>query len=181
MADVEYRLGNAIALNQMLPVAAGVAAALPATLTATAGLYLILNQNNAQENRYMGISTNLRDRFSGRQAACFELGFAQTVLNNIYAFLGTVRYRNNGVLAWTNPAGYQGGSLQITLDGQNYDFEHLFIKAAQHAWPFGTITNTLKTGMFTNLSALHAINVTISWANGGGNVQVAIPAGGNLA
>lgn len=180
MADVEFRLGNAIALNQMLPGVAGVAVGLPAALTATPGLYVILNQNNAQENRYMGISTNLRDRFSGRQGACFELGFGQAVLNNIYAFLGTVRYRNNVLFGWTNPAGYQWGQLMITLDGQNYDFEHLFIKAVQRAWPYGTITNTQKTGMFPNLG-VQPINVTISWANGAQNVQVVIPVGGNLA
>ena len=181
MAEVQYQLNAAIPLNQLLPANPGVPTALPAAFVNQPGLYIILNQNNPQENRYMGISDNLRNRFAGRQGVCFELGFAPQVLNNIYAFLGTMRYRNNGAANWTNAPGYAVPNLMITLDGQNYDLEHLFIKAAQHAWPHGTITNTQKTGVLRNTGGF-PIDVAISWVGPAPNQQqVRIPVGGQLA
>ncbi|AXE36372.1 hypothetical protein [Chromobacterium phragmitis] len=181
MAEVQYLLGAPIPLNQMLPNRAGVPTALPAAIVAQAGLYLILNQNNRQENRYMGVTDNFRNRFGIRQGSCFELGFAPQVLNGVYAFLGTMRYRNNGAAGWQTPAGYADANLTISLDGQDYDLEHLFIKAAQHGWPHGTITNTRKTGALANAGGF-PINVTISW-NGIAPNQVLVPiaAGAQLA
>ncbi|MFM2481961.1 hypothetical protein [Celerinatantimonas sp. YJH-8] len=185
MADVEYQLGAPIALEQMLPAAAGVATAIPAAFTNTAGVYLILNQNNLVENRYMGITHSFQDRFRGRQGACYELGFAQNVLHDIYAFVGSMRYRDSaaaGALppAWNNAPGYVAGHLTIHLDGQNYDLEHMFIKAAQYSWPLGTITNTQKVGPLNNTGA-YPINITLSWMGAfPGNIQVTIPVGGSL-
>ena len=184
MAEVEYRLTHAITLNQILPAGAGVAVGLPADFPNAEGLYLILNQNGMQENRYMGISNDIRDRFAGRQGACYELGFEQAVLNGIYAFIGTMRYRDNGAVGWNNAPGYVAGNLQITLDGHNYDLEHILIKAAQHIWPYGTISNTQKTGALINAGA-YPINIDISWNNAGvGAVQnqnIVIPIAGQLA
>jgi len=104
MANIMFNLGAPISLNQMLPDEAGEPVALPHAIPNTQGLYLILNQNNQQENRYMGISVELRTRFAARQGSCFELGFAKSVLNNIYAYLGTASYQNTGAEDWTPTA-----------------------------------------------------------------------------
>lgn len=181
MADVEFNLGAAIMLAPMIPIATGAPTALPAGFPAAAGLYLIYNQNT--NNRYMGISNNLNNRFAGRQGACFELGFPQNVLNNVGAFVGTMRYRNNGVMGWTAAPGYVAGNLTITLDGNNYDLEHMFIKAVQHAWPFSTISNTQKVGALNNASGAHAISIDINYTDNNGAAQtnnVTIAANGQL-
>jgi hypothetical protein len=169
VADVWFNLGNPIPLAPMIPTVAGVPTNLPGGLhnNHNAGIYLILNRSYAPWNRYAGITTDYQTRFAGRQGACFELGITQAALNHVDAYLGTVHYRNNGVVPWTNVANYAVGFLNIALDGQMYDFEHLFIKCVQHAWPFQTVTNTQKTGALTNTSGLHAIHARITW-NGGG-------------
>lgn len=187
MADVWFDLGNPIQLAPMIPTVAGVATNLPAGIHGNhnGGIYLILNQRYNPPNRYLGITDDFQNRFAGRQGVCFELGITQASLTNVMAFLGTVKYRNNGAMLWTNAGGYTHAHLQITLDMQVYDFEHLFIKVVQHAWPFCTVTNTVKTGMLTNTSMAHPINAQVTWNNGawgGMNSQaVTIPAGGNLA
>ncbi|MCK6436711.1 hypothetical protein [Rivihabitans pingtungensis] len=183
MAVVRYDFNILFPLNQMLPANPGVAVNLNG-LPATPGLYLILNQQDRAENRYMGISQNVRDRFQGRQGACFELGFSQQALNNIYAFVGTMTYQNTQTNRNPPPfnqaPGYVAGSLQFQLDNQPYDLEHLFIKAAQYAWPNGTITNTQKTGVFTNTGA-NPIDVIFSWPGQQPNQQrITIPNRGQL-
>lgn len=182
MGNVLYQLGALIPLNQILPNLPGVPVGMPAAFVAQPGIYLILNQNNPQENRYMGISGDLRDRFAGRQGACFELGFPQNVLNNVFAFLGQMFYADQGAVAWTNAPGYVAGNLQFNLDGQVYDLEQMFIKAAQYAWPHGTITNTQKTGPLVN-RGVHPITIQITWmgTNPPNNATVTIPVGGQLA
>jgi hypothetical protein len=180
MANIMFNLGAPISLNQMLPDEAGEPVALPHAIPNTQGLYLILNQNNQQENRYMGISVELRTRFAARQGSCFELGFAKSVLNNIYAYLGTASYQNTGAEDWTQLDAYGVADINIILDQHTYDLEHIFIKAAQHAWPQGTITNTLKTGEFINLGN-STINVIISWDGlAADSKTVSVPAGGRL-
>lgn len=185
MADVWFDLGNPIQLAPMIPLVAGVATALPAGIQGnhSGGIYLILNQSYVPANRYMGITDDIQNRFAGRQGACFELGFAQASLNQVMAFLGVVRYRNNGVMVWTFAGGYGAGQQLVTLDAQNYDYEHMFIKSVQHAWPLHTVTNTQKTGALTNNGA-HPLNVQVTWNGGawGGvnSIALAIPPGGQL-
>jgi hypothetical protein len=187
VADVWFDLGNPIQLAPMIPTVAGVATNLPGGIYGNhnGGIYLILNQSYVPSNRYMGITTDFQDRFASRQGSCFELGITQAALNHVMAFLGVVKYRNNGAMMWTAVGGYGNGNLQISLDTQFYDFEHMFIKCVQHAWPFHTVTNTVKTGALNNTSMLHAINMQVTWNNGawgGMNSQaVTIPAGGNIA
>ena len=187
MADVWFDLGNAIPLAPMIPTVAGTATNLPGGIYGNhnSGCYVILNRSYNPFNRYMGITDDFQTRFSQRQGACFELGIMQATLNHVEAYLGVAKYRNNGALHWTHVAGYVNGQLQISLDGHFYDFEHVFIKSVQHGWPFHTVTNTQKTGILTNASALHAINVQITWNNSvwsGWNTSqaVTIPAGGQL-
>ena len=165
MAEVHYQLGAAIPLNQMIPEVDG-EAEVPQEIPNAPGLYLILNQANlAVRNRYMGISSHLRDRFRQRQAACFELGFARNILDPVAAYVGQVRYRSHGVAGWSDAAGYREGELSIDLDGYSYDFEHLFIKSAQSIFG-GTITNTKKVRDLTNNHPQHAIDISITWLEG---------------
>lgn len=84
MAQIEFNLGRAIPLNTMLPNGGG-QAVLPQGLQHVEGLYIIRNINT--ENRYMGISRDIRNRFAGPQGTCFELGFNRNTLDNIYICL----------------------------------------------------------------------------------------------
>jgi hypothetical protein len=178
MAFVRFILGAPIPLAPIIPLVPGVATALPPQLNHTAGLYLIYNQ--PQNNRYMGVTVDFQNRFAARQGACFELGFPQGVLNNVFAFIGRMEYSNDG-FAWVPAAGYAGASLIINLGGHDYDFEAIFIKAAQHAWPQATITNTVKTAPLVNLGA-NPIQINISWLGvAPGNIATNIPVGGQLA
>jgi hypothetical protein len=177
MAFVRFILGAPIPLAPIIPLVPGVATALPPQLNHAAGLYLIYN--HPQNNRYMGVTVDFQDRFSARQGACFELGFPQGVLNNVLAFIGRMEYSADG-MAWIPAAGYNGADLIISLDGNNYDFEAIFIKAAQHTWPQATITNTQKTAPLVNLGA-NPIQINISWLGGyPGNITTIIPVGGQL-
>lgn len=179
MAKIIFALGPPIKLNQLLPENAGVPVALPLSITHAQGIYLILNQQlaNPKENRYMGISTDLRKRFASRQGSCFELGFSRITLDDILAFLGKkVSYQNFDDMHVLDVGAYGPTDMDLVLDGHTYDLEHIFIKAAQHAWPYGTITNTQKTGVLINQGA-HPIDVSISWEEGG-LVNVSLPSGG---
>jgi hypothetical protein len=189
VADVCFGLSAAINLAPMVPAGAGTTA-LPAALQRhSAGIYLIRNHSYQPENRYMGITIDFQFRFAGRQAVCFELGLTQANLQNIDVFIGRVFHRDAGALLWNQVVAYgPGAPPPIPLDGFNYDFEHLFIKSAQHAF-VGTITNTQKVGVLQNRSGQHAINVQITWNNAWGNhgwggvnrAAVTIAAGGQLA
>ena len=176
MADVEYIFGAPIALNQMLPPTVGDVALVPSAIPATPGLYVIFNGNT--NNRYLGVSENINHRFAGRQEVCFDLGLSQANLNNIVVFCGAMSYRNTGVIAWTQAPGYAADQLNVVIDGSDYDLEHMLIKAAQHAWPDDTVSNTLK------VSPLHVTNqlsIRIAWNGGVKSQQVNIPGGGQLA
>ncbi len=185
MADIEFNFGDPIALDVMLPINPGVAVGLPAAINANAGVYIILNRypnRMTPENRYMGITNNFQNRFASRQGACYELGLERQALDGVHAFLGIMRYRNQGAQLWNNPGGYDAANVNIALDGVGYDFEHILIKGVQHLWPYATITNTQKTGGLNNPGA-YALNITVAWTIGGfaQNVNLAVPAGGNLA
>ena len=176
VARVCFALSNGIPLHPMIPAGAG-AAALPAALTHDPGIYVIHNHSYAPENRYMGITNDFRNRFAGRQGACFELGIRQGALMNVDAYIGRVWYRNVvgfGAGVWNAVAlGAYGAVPNMVLDNHNVDFEHLFIKSAQNAFG-GHITNTNKVGALHNPSA-YPINVRITW----NNVALAGLAGGN--
>ncbi|CAO3374753.1 hypothetical protein [Azospirillum argentinense] len=191
MAEVEFILGEMIPLNTMIPAAAGVPTALPVGIQGNhaAGVYMILNiypvtnnlNNAAHYNRYMGVTTDFQNRFASRQGSCFELGLEQNSLDGVYAFIGDSQYRDNGG-GWQNHNNYNpnNNGLDITLDGQNYDLEHIFIKASQYIFG-GTITNTVKVGPLMNTGAYN-IDIRVFWEEN--NVQqhldVTIPPGGQL-
>ncbi|WP_162801220.1 hypothetical protein [Azospirillum brasilense] len=189
MAEVEFILGAQIQLDAMLPANPGNPTALPVGIQGNTGdgVYIIINvypNNNAIPfNRYMGVTTNFNNRFASRQGSCFELGLEQHTLNGVDAYLGTARYRDNGGL-WHNHNNYtqNNNGLDITLDGQDYDLEHIFIKGCHYIFG-GTITNTLKVAPLVNNGA-HNIVIRVYWDDIN-NVQqvldVTIPPGGQLA
>ncbi len=169
MAQVEYELGAAVLLSPMIG-ALGVATNIPAAIAAVPGIYLILNQNANPQNRYLGISDNLQNRFRGTPGRLLRIGFPTAVLNNVYAFVGTVRYRATPLFGgwggggWTVHGNYLNPN--VFLDFNPYDLEHLFIKSTQHCWPFHTVSNTRKVLPFQNNGGVN-IDVRISWNNGG--------------
>ncbi|MDQ2104649.1 hypothetical protein [Azospirillum isscasi] len=175
MADIEFVLGELIALETMIPTVEGTPTDLPNGISGNhnGGVYIILNtypytvntQNPLNPNRYMGVTTDFQSRFGQRQAACFELGLERQVLDGVGAFLGTVRYRNYGDVNWQDHDGYNSNNneLIVELDGNEYDIEHIFIKSSHEIFG-GTITNTNKIDALTNVGD-YPLDIYISWQN----------------
>lgn len=178
MADVWFKMGYGIALDVMLPSNTG-SATLPNGIKSnnSGGIYLILN--GGQRNRYMGITKDVEKRFAGRQGACFELGFPQSVLTNVYALIGKVKYRDNGSNTWTTVTDYS--ATTIYLDNQSYDFEHLYIKSVQNMFPHDTITNTKKVSQLWNTHNSHSINVQLTWSGGTWNNSISNSTGESIS
>jgi hypothetical protein len=184
MAGIEFVLGYPIALRDMIPQRTGVPIDLPREIQARSGIYVILNQYANQRtpaNRYMGITGNFRTRFASRQGACFELGLEQNSLDGVYAYLGVVHYADENEQGYREPRSYDDDGTRIDLDGVGYDLEHIFIKGVQHLWPYGTVTNTRKTGFLRN-SGSRPIRVRVSWQNGGTREhnELQVASGGGL-
>jgi len=92
---VHFNLANYASLAGMVPAAlAGglfAPAALPAAL-AGAGMYLIVNTNT--NNRYIGISTTLNQRFNTRMATVTEMGLSAGNMANVEVYWGAVTTQN---------------------------------------------------------------------------------------
>ena len=163
--DIQFNLSDAIQLTPLAAPYNGGEGVLPDGINgAGEGIYLILNRCLGTENRYMGISENIHNRFSGRLGVVFELGFPRSYLTKIWAYIGTVRYRleGGGDNEWINVNNYRQPKIQF--NGINIDYEHLFIKSSHYLFQ-GTITNTQKKGPFENNTDFDLV-IKISWGNG---------------
>ena len=99
MGYIYYQLNNSSNLQGMAPPAIpgggfGVAA-LPPGMAGVAGMYIIINCAGAVENRYMGISHNIGNRFNTRMATVTEMGIDAATLGNIHVVWGQVKIRNH--------------------------------------------------------------------------------------
>lgn len=90
MREILINLDHAASLGTLATPAGG-AAALPAGMPVTAGIYLIVNTGN--ENRYAGISTNVARRFVGRMSTVTEFGLETADVAHLWAWWGNVRTR----------------------------------------------------------------------------------------
>lgn len=134
MAEIHFNLSNCGNLNSMVQNPR----ALPPIMVGdnTPSTYMIINthdQNPAHVNRYVGITTNLADRFNQRLRTIGELDFIANSFNNIYTIWGTVEYCNtvpNPILVLEQPNGGANGitSLNATIDGVNFNLEAVLIR-----------------------------------------------------
>lgn len=97
MGYINFDLTNCGILSTLASPGAGIAGTLPGGMPATGGLYLIVNEQN--QNRYIGKSGDLVDRFNGRMLTINEFGFAPGDLLGIDAFWGEVSVYNTPVIA----------------------------------------------------------------------------------
>lgn len=74
MGYINFDLTNTRSLHTLASPGAGIAGNIPPGMPATSGLYMILNQAN--DNRYIGKSGNLADRFNGRMLTIDEFGLS---------------------------------------------------------------------------------------------------------
>lgn len=144
MGRIIFDLNNGSTLGTMVPTV-GAFAFLPPTLTGH-GLYIIFNRQT--NNRYIGKSSNLPNRFQKRLEAVGELGFSVYQLSRINVFWGRVTLFNTpppgGVAAARSaPAGgYSGGaSLWGSIDGTNIELERLLIRFIMTQFLGGYVTN----------------------------------------
>jgi len=174
MAYIYYQLINSSNLQGMAPPAApgggfGVAA-LPAGMFGTAGMYIIINSSGPVENRYIGISSNIGNRFNTRMATVTEMGIDAATLANIHVVWGSVKFRNHppggagagwpmcplvgggnipfpawGAGGWTaaNPVA-AGGPFVRMIDGGLLNLEHLLIRFVMTQLGVGgTVSNNM--------------------------------------
>lgn len=189
MGYIYYRLTHSATLQGMAPPAlAGGAfgpAALPGGMAGMAGMYIIINCHGAFENRYIGISQNIGNRFNTRMATITELGFPPAIMGQIYVVWGTVRVRNHphGLPAaqtpltpvlyggppaniafpnwaaggWGNPVPPPAGAFTTVIDGNMINLEHLLIRfVMMRMGAGGTVSNNLLMAPFNHPNALGA-------------------------
>jgi hypothetical protein len=182
MGYVYYRLNFSSHLQGMAPpalIGGGFgAAALPGGMAGVAGMYIIINCNGPVENRYVGISSNIGNRFNTRMATVTEMGISAATLANIHVVWGTVKIRNHpGALApaptvatqlvggggftnfyhWGGPGwtlalpGAGGGPFVRMIDGAPVNLEHLLIRFVMtQLGAGGTVSNNLLMAPFLN-------------------------------
>jgi len=122
-------------------------AQLPAGLV-SGGIYMLVNTNAAANNGYVGISTDLRQRFSTRMGAVTELGFSRQVMDKIGVNWGKVKTRDTPNAAslypaWADPGNY-AAPLVSSLDGCRVNYERLVVRMMKMHWvPNDTIANNI--------------------------------------
>ncbi|WP_444930451.1 hypothetical protein ACJJIF_01295 [Microbulbifer sp. SSSA002] len=99
MGYINFDLSNAGSLHTLASPGPNIAGTLPAGIPAAGGLYLIHHSTN--DNRYIGKSGNLRQRFEGRMLTVNEFGLSQANLANLGVFWGEVD-------SWNTPAPVMG-------------------------------------------------------------------------
>ena len=177
MGYVYYRLNNAANLQGMAPPAlVGGAfgnAALPAGMAGVAGMYIIINSHGVVENRYIGISSNIGNRFNTRMATVTEMGIDAVTLGNIHVVWGTVKISERSARrrppAWPLVPQIGGGNVQIPtwgtagwtvaapaagpfvrmIDGGVVNLEHLLIRFVMtQMGAGGTVSNNMLMAPF---------------------------------
>jgi hypothetical protein len=188
---IYYRLTNAASLQNMAPAAlmggGFAAAALPPGMAGFAGMYIIINCIGATENRYIGISQNIGNRFSTRMSVVTELGFPTATMAQIYVVWGTVRVRNHphglaaaqapltpvlyggppaniafpnwGAGGWANPVPAGGGAaFTAMIDGNLINLEHLLIRfVMMRLGAGGTVSNNVLMAPFNHPNGLGVV------------------------
>lgn len=164
MGDIYFDFAQSDTLAGMapapLPGGGFTNAALPAGLHG-GGMYVIYN--HFTQNRYIGISVDLAQRFAGRMSVVTELGFDHHTMGNILIWWGTAAVRNTGGLL-AAPLGHYGGPLIGVVDGANINLEHLLIRyvlgnfggtVSNNVYAFQPIINPTHNAISIHFSSCH--------------------------
>ncbi len=175
MSIIRFNLNNAASLAGMAPPALAGGAFGPAVLPpgmVGAGMYIIVNTHT--NNRYVGISTNLPNRFATRMATVTEAGFSVAQMNQIGVFWGAAQFQNTAgfggvmappvmtVLAYAAP-------LQFAVDGVAVNFERLLIRfVLTQLGAGGTVSNNMMAFAPYANPTPNPITVRLDWGGGFG-------------
>lgn len=170
MIEVEFNFAHFSTLECMVPPrnpGGGYGdATLPGGMTGYSGMYVILNITDPHlHNRYIGISTNIEQRFSGRLAVVVEMGFNVNTMERIGVWWGKASYRINGG-SWSVIPPPAQGSMTQSINGEDVNLEHLLIRLVMtklRPQVDSTVSNTLLNGPYQNPTGVQ-INVTTHWA-----------------
>jgi len=154
--------------------AAAVPGALPAAMTAIPPnnprslTYMIVNTNT--NNRYVGISVDIINRFNSRLRTVGEFDLQGPQLQDICAIWGTVEVADTpaagGALVWRNvpPTKLAGGQTDLSdlIDGMLFDLEAVFIRYVMEELGAGGSVSNTDPGQLMNNSG-HNIDITFTW------------------
>lgn len=141
------------------------------------GAYIIVNGNT--NNRYIGIASNIRDRFQTRLATVTEMGFSGVpTMQNIGVTWGSVYYKDTHPgpalpLVWPIPGSALAipappAAFTVLIDGYPVNLEHLLIRfVLTQLGAGGTVSNNALTGIYTNPTP-NPITVRLRWGDMGG-------------
>ena len=106
------------------------------------GLYIIYN--HLTNNRYIGISVDLANRFGGRMSVITELGFDHHTMSNILIWWGRAGVKNTNAFGNPNWLANYNGPLVAPVDGVNINLEHLLIRyVLNELGAHGTVSNNV--------------------------------------
>lgn len=172
MATITYNLHNAGTLAGMAPPALPFggfgAAALPIGLGG-AGMYMIINTKT--NNRYVGTSGDLAQRFNARMGVITEMGFSTAQMHRITLIWGNVIIRDTVAPHLIAPlrivTGYDP-PLDYNVDGVSIGLERLLIRfVITQLGAGGTSSNNmLATTPYINPTP-NPITVTLNWGAAG--------------
>lgn len=168
MPEVYFNLENFSTLGGMVPSEQANGefgeAQLPENMNGS-HVYLILNINDIPHNRYIGISSNIRQRFNTRLATVVEMGFSQATMDNIGVWWGTAWYRDNAQQQWARIDPQPQQPLNHLINGNNVNLEQLlirFVLTQLQPQAHNTVSNTLLNHPYTNPTGV-PIEVTMNW------------------
>lgn len=192
MGYVFFRLNRGASLAGMAPAALPGGdfgkAALPPGMAGAAGMYIVINCQADQHNRYVGISSNIGQRFAGRMAAVTELGFPTATMEQIHVVWGSVKVRDEGApqmtitvknakpppmfvhfplwwdADWREATPGNGGAFTAMVDGKQINLEHLLIRFVMARMGAG--------GTVSNNQLMSSFHHPVSGGQGGSPIRV---------
>ncbi|MDQ2102267.1 GIY-YIG nuclease family protein [Azospirillum isscasi] len=186
MGYIFYDLRRSDSCRDMAPAALADGtfsdAALPAGMD-MAGIYIIVNTQT--NNRYVGISSNIKNRFNTRLATVTEMGFHNLEMQRIGVTWGSVSVRNSlppatylpQQAAWPVPGSTvvsppPFGSFVATVDGQSINLEKLLIRfVLRKLGAGGTVSNNAMAYQRYDNPTADIIKVCVAWGDMGGLFQ----------
>jgi hypothetical protein len=171
--QVKFELNNFSTLGCMVPPrqpdGSYGQASLPQGMDDGAYVYMILNINAVPHNRYIGISSNIQQRFNTRLATVVEMGFSQEIMNNIGVWWGSAYYTNvpnPNDQHWqaVNPQG-NPTALTVNINNQSVNLERLlirFVMTQLQPQNENTVSNTALNTPYPNPTGA-PIGVTLRW------------------
>ncbi len=171
MSNIHFDLTNSANLQGMAPApipGGGFANAVLPNGMAMAGSYIIVNTNS--NNRYIGISGNIANRFNTRLATVTEMGFAVATMANIGVIWGNTHCRDSAPGSpWQIAIPAPPAAYEFQIDNVLVNLERLLIRfVITQLGVGGTVSNNaMAANPYTNPTQ-SPINVQLSWGNMGG-------------